>query len=107
MSSLRLLKSLLIILCLVVLAPSVVWAGSDDEWRPLDPADLALKAPVVEKDADAEALFWEVRIDDSSVEELSLRNYIRVKVNDCRRGQNKTLRRYFFKSVVRFGWAWR
>jgi hypothetical protein len=51
-----------------------------DDWKPIDPTDLALKSPVVEKDADAEAVFWEVRIDDSQPEELSLRNYIRIKV---------------------------
>jgi hypothetical protein len=80
MSSYRFLKSLLILPCLLFLLPATVWAGGDDEWRPLDPADLALKAPVVEKDADAEAIFWEVRIDDSLAEELSLKNYIRIKV---------------------------
>jgi hypothetical protein len=50
------------------------------DWRPVDPADLALKAPVVEKDADAEAIFWEVRVDDSHADELSFKNYIRIKV---------------------------
>jgi hypothetical protein len=73
------LKSLLVFLCLVFLLPAAVWAGGDD-WRPIDPADLALKAAVVEKDADAEALFWEVRIDDSLPEELSLKHYLRIKV---------------------------
>jgi len=51
-----------------------------DEWRPLDPGELALKTSTVEKDADAEALFWEVRLDDSQLEEFSLKNYIRIKV---------------------------
>lgn len=46
----------------------------------MDPADLASKTPVVEKDADAEAIFWEVRIDDSLPDELSLKHYIRVKI---------------------------
>jgi len=55
-------------------------AVTSDDWKPIDPTDLALKSPVVEKDADAEAVFWEVRIDDSQPEELSLRNYIRIKV---------------------------
>lgn len=80
MSSNSLFKSLFILPCLLLLLPATVWGGADDEWRPLDPADLALKTPVVEKDADAEAIFWEVRIDDSLPEELSLRNYIRIKV---------------------------
>jgi hypothetical protein len=39
-----------------------------------------MTAPAVEKDADAEALFWEVYVDDSHPEELSLKNYVRIKV---------------------------
>ena len=64
--------------CFALIFPVAGFAG--DEWRPVDPADLALKAPIVEKDADAEAIFWEVRVDDSVLDELSLRNYIRIKV---------------------------
>src|SRR5262249_29159514 len=67
--------------CLLLLtlfaAPAVVLA---DDWKPVEPAELALKASTVDKDADAEAILWEVRVDDSQVEELSLRNYIRIKV---------------------------
>ena len=73
----RIHSLLLSVVCLSIL-PVAVFAG--DDWRPVSPADLALKAPVVEKDADAEALFWEVRVDDSLPEELSLKNYIRVKI---------------------------
>src|SRR5262245_55802880 len=51
-----------------------------DDWLPIDPAELASKSPVVDKDADAEALFWEVRIDDSQPEQLVLRHYVRIKV---------------------------
>jgi hypothetical protein len=68
---------LLFVLCL---AASATLPALADDWRPIDPADLALKAPTVEKDADAEAIFWEVRVDDSQVDELSLKNYIRIKV---------------------------
>src|SRR2546421_9055260 len=67
----------LVLFGLIVLTASSAMA---QDWKPVDPADLALKAPVVEKDADAEAIFWEVRIDDSQPEELSLKNYIRIKV---------------------------
>jgi hypothetical protein len=52
-------------------------AGED--WKPIDPSQLATKAPVVEKDADAEAIFWEVRINDAG-EDLVFSNYIRIKV---------------------------
>lgn len=78
----RLVPRLLVLLTFVVcggisIAP-VTHAG--DDWRAVDPAELALKAPTVEKDADAEALFWEVRLDDSQPEEFSLRNYLRIKI---------------------------
>ena len=70
---------LCIAFCLVTFnAATALTVG--DEWRPLDPAELALKTSTVEKDADAEALFWEVRLDDSQLEEFSLKNYIRIKV---------------------------
>src|SRR5882672_7134397 len=55
-------------------------AATSDDWKPIDSADLALKNSTVEKEADAEALFWEVRIDDSHLGELSLKNYIRIKI---------------------------
>src|SRR5215210_3940161 len=80
------MKSLLDFICLSLgavcltlglAAPSL---AAGDEWKPVDPAELALKAPVVEKDADAEALFWEVRIDDGAVGELIFTHYLRVKV---------------------------
>ena len=54
--------------------------AAGDEWRLVDSTELTLKTGMVEKDADAEVLFWEVRIDDSSVEELALKNYVRIKV---------------------------
>lgn len=66
-----------VVLCLALLLPVVVLA---DDWRPIEPAEIALKSPVVEKDADAEALFWEVRIDDSPDGDLILSHYIRIKV---------------------------
>ncbi len=64
--------------CLIASAALPALAG--ENWKPVDPADLALKAPTVEKEADAEAIFWEVRVDDSQPYELSLKNYIRIKV---------------------------
>ena len=49
-----------------------------DGWPPIDPADLALKAPLVEADADAEVILWDVRVDDTK--ELTLSHYLRVKL---------------------------
>jgi hypothetical protein len=49
----------------------------------VDPAELALKTAVVEKDADAEAIFWEVRLSDEVDGDNArtvLRHYVRIKV---------------------------
>jgi hypothetical protein len=59
------------------------YAKSAIEWKPIDPADLALKAPRVEKDADAEAIFWEVWVMDEAQggdPRAVVTNYIRIKV---------------------------
>jgi transglutaminase-like putative cysteine protease len=58
----------------------MICAVGGDDWRPPDTAELALKGPVVEKDADAEALFWEVRVDDAPEGDLIFTHYIRIKV---------------------------
>ncbi len=55
-------------------------SAQDKDWRPVTPAELSAKSPVVEPDADAEAIFWEIRIDDSSAADLSLKHYVRVKI---------------------------
>jgi hypothetical protein len=52
-------------------------------WKPIDPAHVALKAPVVDKDADAEAIFWEVYYKDEwdgSVPRKVFSHYVRIKV---------------------------
>ena len=77
--SLRKLFSMLSFVCVCALCAIVVPAQEKD-WRPVSPADVAAKTPIVESDADAEAIFWEVRIDDSSQEDLSMRHYVRVKI---------------------------
>src|SRR5262245_18914518 len=63
-----------------ILAGSV-WAGDDERiaWKPISPAELAMRSPIVESDADAEAIFWDTWIDDRS-EGLKLNNYVRVKI---------------------------
>ena len=53
------------------------------DWKPIDPADLTRKVGLVEKDADAEAIFWEVRIGDEVVnrEPRTVRSqYLRIKI---------------------------
>ena len=54
-------------------------SAQDKEWRPVTPAEVQQKTPKVEPDADAEAIFWEVRIDDSNLD-LVMKHYVRVKV---------------------------
>ena len=58
-------------------------AALREEWLPVTPAELALAAPSVEPDADAEALFWDVRVQDrdtaSDIKSV-VNNYVRVKV---------------------------
>jgi hypothetical protein len=49
------------------------------DWKPIDPAHLAMKTPTVEKEADAEAIFWEVRVNDEDYDTI-FNHYIRIKV---------------------------
>ena len=51
-------------LACLLLGASFGASASSDDWPAVDPANLALKASTVEKDADAQALFWEVYLDD-------------------------------------------
>ena len=72
---------LLLALAFTAFAPPAASADKEKElWKPLLPSDLRPSGPVVEKDADAEALFWEIVIDDSPFSEVSLKHYVRIKV---------------------------
>ncbi|HEX8369618.1 MAG TPA: DUF3857 and transglutaminase domain-containing protein [Pyrinomonadaceae bacterium] len=71
---------LLILMSLVCLFAESARAQADDEWRPISPAELAMKTPQVEPDADAEAIFWEVHLDDKKRKKLSYNHYVRVKI---------------------------
>jgi len=64
---------------LLLIGLQTAFAG-DEAWREITPAELQLKTPKVEPDADAEAIFWEIRIDDSASDELSMKHYVRVKI---------------------------
>ena len=66
---------------------SMVRAGGE-EWRTLDPAELALKAAKVEPNADAEAIFWDIEIDDGGYSDLVLSHYVRIKIFN-ERGREK------------------
>lgn len=58
---------------------SQIALGQDKNWREVSPAELQMKTPQVEADADAEAIFWEVRVDDST-QDVALNHYVRVKI---------------------------
>ena len=79
-------QSLRLLLLIVLVVSSTIpnWShastGGGEEWRPVDPADLALKAPVVEPNADGEAIFWDIRIDDGGANDLVLSHYVRIKI---------------------------
>ncbi len=78
----RLLLFPLLLLSLVF-STGTYWSRASaggEEWRPVDPADLALKAAVVEPNADAEAIFWDIRIDDGGENDLVLNHYVRIKI---------------------------
>lgn len=72
------------VVCLaVVFAPAS--ASAAVKWKAIDRAELAATAPVVQKDADAEAIFWEVRVADElsmfeGVPRTVLTHYLRIKI---------------------------
>ena len=78
--------TLLPVLCLVFL---FFQSAAAQEWRPVTPQELSMKTAQVEPDADAEAIFWEVRVDDNaSSEDLIMKHYVRVKIFN-ERGREK------------------
>jgi hypothetical protein len=50
------------------------------QWRRVSQAELDMKTPQVEADADAEAIFWEVRLDDEKRKKMFYTHYVRVKI---------------------------
>jgi hypothetical protein len=63
-----------------LLAMALSLRAQDKDWRPVTPDELQSKVPVVEAGADAEAIFWEVWIDDTSYSSVTMRHYVRVKI---------------------------
>jgi hypothetical protein len=94
---------------MAALALSLAAAGSTQaaDWKPIDPAVLALKQPRVEKGADAEAVFWDVRVEDdesSGSPRALLRQYLRNKIfTDRGRQQHSQVDLEFSGSDVTFG----
>ncbi|MDT7807210.1 MAG: hypothetical protein QOJ70_1023 [Acidobacteriota bacterium] len=74
---------LVCLLALGYLAAPHSSSARGDNWKPVDPAELSLSAPLVEKDADAEALFWEVKVADEAEggdPRTVLQHYVRIKI---------------------------
>ena len=69
------------VLCLTFV---LVTAAAAADWKPINPANLALQEPKVDPDADAEAIFWEVRIVDEllsgSEPRAVFEHYLRIKI---------------------------
>lgn len=78
-STKRKLFGMLSVFCvlLFVFSPAIF---SQTVWRPVTPAELQMKTPQVEPDADAEAIFWNVKLDDKKSSRLSYSHYVRVKI---------------------------
>jgi hypothetical protein len=79
---------------LVLLVCSSPAAAAD--WKPVAREELSLAAPMVDKNADAEALFWDVRITDefssSGMPQTVYEQYLRIKVfTDRGREMNATV----------------
>jgi hypothetical protein len=78
----RLLGAAILAAMLSAASPFEVQArmGDPPVWRPVSQAELDMKTPKVEPDADAEAIFWEVRVDDKKLSKLTYKHYVRVKI---------------------------
>jgi len=71
---------LLSIFCSLLLFSNAVFADEQVVWKPVTPLELQMKTPQVDPDADAEAIFWEVRLDDKKYGKLTYSHYVRVKI---------------------------
>lgn len=70
---------LLFSVCLIFICSQFTFAGGV-EWLPITPAELSMTKPTVEADADAEAIFWNVTLDDSRDSKMTYFHYVRVKI---------------------------
>src|SRR5262245_44198754 len=71
------------VLRLIVAMPLAISTAVAADWRPVDPTELAQKTPKVDAGADAEAIFWDVRLEDRFTGNdfsLALNHYIRIKI---------------------------
>jgi hypothetical protein len=89
--------------CFAILLPLQLSAAIG--WNPIQPEELTRKTSVVEKNADAEAIFWEIHLSNVIVSgaypQKVLDNYIRIKIytERGRESQSSVEIPYFGKSV--------
>lgn len=69
---------------LALLFFAVLALGQDNGWRPVSPEEFSSETALVEQDADAEVIFWDVRVEDQYVPDKGFRtnldHYIRIKI---------------------------
>ncbi len=65
---------------LLAMALSLTLASFAQKWEPVSPDDLGAKTSRVEPNADAEVLFWDVRVDDGHATDLIMNHYVRSKI---------------------------
>lgn len=69
---------------LSVLLIAFVASAQDGDWRPVSPDELSSTSPVVESDADAEVLLWDIWVEDEYHQRAgfksTLNHYIRTKI---------------------------
>ncbi len=86
----------------IILMTGINTWSQEKGWRPVTPEELQLKTPKVEAGADAEAIFWEVRVDDEFSRngfQTILQHYVRIKVFTERgRDENSKVDLYFGKT---------
>ncbi|MCO6510873.1 MAG: DUF3857 and transglutaminase domain-containing protein [Aridibacter famidurans] len=76
-----------LVACLLVIVFAFPNVFAAEDWRPVTPEELSMTKGKVEADADAEAIFWEITVDDASAD-LVMRHYVRVKIFN-ERGRDK------------------
>jgi len=82
------MKRFLLIGLLALTVGFTALAGDEITWLPVTPEEMAMKTPRVDPDADAEAIFWDVRLDDKKLAEISYNHYVRIKIF-TERGQKR------------------
>lgn len=75
---------LIVFLVISLLGLSSSAAAQGKNWRPVTPEELQMTVPTVESGADAEALHWEVRVEDQLEPRIGYRtiltNYLKIKI---------------------------